>query len=145
VVPASCIDLPFKAGAFKEVRAIHMLEHLTRWDAPKALREFHRVLAPGGALYVEVPDFLASINMIHMVMQLPVDETSLEEIRLHTVGMYGKQRHPGDYHHWGYNIFFLTDLIRAAGSWGSITEETDMISKHCRAEPVILIKSIKAA
>jgi hypothetical protein len=39
-----------------EIEACHLLEHLTYDDALGALREWHRVLAPGGTLALELPD-----------------------------------------------------------------------------------------
>lgn len=43
-------------GPFDIVVTAHALEHLTYADACKALREFHRVLVPGGSVVVIVPD-----------------------------------------------------------------------------------------
>ncbi len=43
-------------GDFSFVFAQHVLEHLYPYDVPVALSEFHRVLEPGGAAYVMVPD-----------------------------------------------------------------------------------------
>ncbi len=49
--------LPFVDGAFEEVKAFHVLEHLEKRDHVQALNEAHRVLAPGGRIAVEVPVF----------------------------------------------------------------------------------------
>lgn len=43
-------------GPFGMVYCSHALEHLTAADAATALREFARVLAPGGVVMVVVPD-----------------------------------------------------------------------------------------
>jgi predicted SAM-dependent methyltransferase len=43
-------------GGFDMVYCCHSLEHLYPHDALKALREFHRVLKPGGAAWVTVPN-----------------------------------------------------------------------------------------
>ena len=43
-------------GPFDGLYCNHALEHLTRADALKALREFRRVLHPGGKVIVIVPD-----------------------------------------------------------------------------------------
>ncbi len=47
-------ELPFAKGAFAAVIANHSLEHFENLDA--ALRELRYVLAPGGCLFVSVPD-----------------------------------------------------------------------------------------
>ena len=43
-------------GPFDRVYCAHALEHLYEHDVTKALREFHRVLKPGGAVHIFVPD-----------------------------------------------------------------------------------------
>jgi SAM-dependent methyltransferase len=53
-VQADAARLPFRDAAFAAVIANHSLEHAARLD--DALRETGRVLAPGGSLYVAVPD-----------------------------------------------------------------------------------------
>src|ERR1700743_1099354 len=47
----------FEAGTFGEVYASHVLEHFDYKDELLAtLKEWHRVLIPGGMLHVSVPD-----------------------------------------------------------------------------------------
>jgi SAM-dependent methyltransferase len=48
--------LPFPAGCFTAVYAAHVLEHLAPAEAVGLLRECHRVLRPGGAVRIVVPD-----------------------------------------------------------------------------------------
>jgi SAM-dependent methyltransferase len=48
--------LPWDDGQFEAVYASHLLEHLTWGDAAQLLRESRRVLAPGGACRIVVPD-----------------------------------------------------------------------------------------
>lgn len=45
-----------RIGPFDGVYCHHMLEHLSRDDGIKALREFHRVLVPDGMAIIVVPD-----------------------------------------------------------------------------------------
>lgn len=46
---------PFPDGSFDEIFASHVLEHL---DRPfNVMREFHRLLSPGGRLIIKVPHF----------------------------------------------------------------------------------------
>jgi predicted SAM-dependent methyltransferase len=48
--------MPFPDGAFAEIRAVDVLEHLSYWRTEVALAEWARLLAPGGRLYVQIPD-----------------------------------------------------------------------------------------
>jgi len=49
--------LPFSDGAFSEIKAHHVLEHIERRDLVRVMNECHRVLAPEGVLDIEVPIF----------------------------------------------------------------------------------------
>ena len=53
----NCIDLgQFADGSVASIYASHVLEHLGyKKELPTALREFHRVLVPGGSLMVSEP------------------------------------------------------------------------------------------
>ena len=50
--------MPFRDGTFELVYASHVLEHVPWYQAEATLREWVRILAPGGALEVWVPDGL---------------------------------------------------------------------------------------
>lgn len=41
-----------------EAMAIHVIEHVARWEVPAMLLEWKRVLKPGGLLAIECPDLL---------------------------------------------------------------------------------------
>jgi predicted SAM-dependent methyltransferase len=47
--------LPFDDGVADEAQAIHVIEHFYRWEAEDLLREWMRVLKPGGLLILEAP------------------------------------------------------------------------------------------
>jgi len=48
--------MPWPDGAFDEIRAVDILEHIPYRRTGDALAEWARLLAPGGRLYVQVPD-----------------------------------------------------------------------------------------
>ncbi len=51
-------SLPFlPSGSVDLVYNCHVLEHFKRREVPRVLREWHRVLRPGGVLRTSVPDF----------------------------------------------------------------------------------------
>lgn len=54
-------QLPIGAGVADEIFATHVVEHFTRWAAIDLMREWHRVLKPGGKVIVEMPDFVRCV------------------------------------------------------------------------------------
>lgn len=46
---------PAARGGVEEIRAWHILEHLPDIELDRAMHEIHRILRPGGLLYVKVP------------------------------------------------------------------------------------------
>lgn len=142
-VCATLERLPFSDQTFEEVRAIHVLEHITRAKHKEVLQELHRVTISGCAIYVEVPDFLAVCrSIVDAADKSETDSRVMEHIRIRTVGVYGKQRYPGDFHHWGFTPYHLERLLHDTG-WREVTRETEMISRHYKQEPVLLFKAFR--
>lgn len=46
---------PFRDGSFDELRAIHVIEHVS--DVLKTMEEFHRLVRPGGRLFLVTPHY----------------------------------------------------------------------------------------
>jgi SAM-dependent methyltransferase len=63
-----------ETGSLDAVICLAVLEHL--WDAQEPLREFHRVLAPGGTLLVNVPSWRAKpvLEFVSFRLGLAADE-----------------------------------------------------------------------
>lgn len=127
-------ELPFPAGRFEMIHAIHVLEHMPRDRHLPFLREIARTLCLGGTAFVEVPDFRAVLRLLLDAVKRG-DE---EEERIRTVGVYGKGRHFGDFHHYGFAPWYLEKLIEQAGL--RCCREQEMISGHWRQEPVLLYR-----
>lgn len=53
--------LPFADGSADHILCSHFLEHVYPREAETIIRDFHRVLKPGGTLHVIVPDLEADI------------------------------------------------------------------------------------
>lgn len=53
----SAMSLSYASESIDEVRASHVLEHISHYQILNTLREWFRVLAPGGVMKIAVPDF----------------------------------------------------------------------------------------
>lgn len=50
--------LPYPDNSVDEIRAFHIIEHFDFFEGNEVLKEWFRVLKPGGRLWLETPDFL---------------------------------------------------------------------------------------
>lgn len=107
----SCTDLTsFAADSVEEIYASHILEHLDHQaEILQALREFHRVLRPGGRCCIAVPDFEELCRLF-----LDVRLTSIERWRI-MVLVFGGQKSPHDFHKVGLTYDFLKHLLAQCG------------------------------
>ncbi len=46
---------PFASNSFRELRAIHVIEHVT--DVIRTMEEFHRLVQQGGRVHIETPHY----------------------------------------------------------------------------------------
>jgi predicted SAM-dependent methyltransferase len=101
----------FPDGTFAAVYASHVVEHLDYRDALLAgLREWRRVLVPGGTLYVSAPDLDTLAEMFLLRESLsPADRFHIMRM------MFGGHMDEYDYHLVGLNQEFLTDYLTSAG------------------------------
>jgi len=95
-------------GTVELIYACHVLEHFGRYEVEPVLREWYRVLAPGGVLRLAVPDFAAVVELYQTL--------GLEDGRNGLMGLVcGGQRTPYDFHKIAFDRPFLTRLLHAAG------------------------------
>ena len=100
----------------------HVLEHFKRRDVDRVLREWQRVIKPGGTLRVSVPDFSKLCEVYQR-------ENKLELV----IGaLFGRQDYLYNIH---YNVFDLTSLTQSLEQAGFVnvrrydwrkTEHADM-------------------
>lgn len=93
---------------FDEVVAQDVLEHLERQDTDVALREWARLLRPGGELIVRIPNVIALARLLS-------ERRSVEDQQTLLQCMYGTQAYTGDYHHTGFTEVTIRVALAAAG------------------------------
>lgn len=108
---ASITDLG-DIGPFDVVYCCHALEHLTPMDGLKALEEFHRVLNPGGAVIITVPNLEGISPTFDVVYESPAGPITGHDM------IYGHLAHLGNpymQHRTGFIPATLTQRILEAG------------------------------
>ncbi len=101
----------FADNTFTEIYASHIVEHLDYMgELVKTLKEWNRVLEPGGKVLISVPDLDVLAELILSKNKLNVGE------RFHVMRMiFGGHIDQYDYHVVGLNREFLTQYLNAAG------------------------------
>lgn len=95
----------FENGSVGEIYASHCLEHFPHPQTLSVLKEWHRVLVPGGKLYVAVPDFARCVELYGYsgINQWLLDYVS------------GGQEYATAYHYAIFDEDRLSGLLRDAG------------------------------
>lgn len=89
IIKAPAWDLPYPTASVDAINCTHVLEHVEKRKVAPTLREFYRVLKPGGLLVLEVPDILWICDNM---LQHPDDPFSIDLIM-------GNQDPPGGQFH----------------------------------------------
>ena len=100
---------PIESGVIAEIISCATLEHFRRHHNEHILREFFRVLAPGGILRVSTPDIEAIARGL-----LAGDD--LEKVNQHFFGKYKCEKTDDfDLHRWMYPVSTMISLLREIG------------------------------
>jgi predicted SAM-dependent methyltransferase len=118
-LPGPCVDhvcnandlSQFPDGTFSDLYASHVVEHFDYMgELGEVLKTWNRVLAPGGRLYVSVPDM-----DILAALFLEKDRLSGDERFFVMRMMFGGHIDRYDHHAVGLNDVFLTAFLQGAG------------------------------
>ena len=96
--------LPYGNDTVDEVMAIHVIEHFYLWEVPEILKEWARVLKPGGQLILECP----SLNKVLYFLTLQPLVLSHTMFALYGDPQYGD---PDMMHKWCYSKEHLSALM----------------------------------
>jgi GT2 family glycosyltransferase/2-polyprenyl-3-methyl-5-hydroxy-6-metoxy-1,4-benzoquinol methylase/spore maturation protein CgeB/Tfp pilus assembly protein PilF len=101
-------DLPLASGSVDEMFSSHMLEHLGKYEVPKALAEWHRVLKDGGRIRLNLPD-------LEWMAQHWLDQPDEQRWGWALDALYGLQTHAGEHHKTGFTVARVEQLLADAG------------------------------
>jgi len=117
IVPFPKVDLafditkrfPIDDGVIAEVLSVATLEHLRKPQVDHVLKEFFRILAPGGLLRVSTPDIDALARAI-------INHEDTELINRHLFGRFkSTETEQEDLHKWLYPAEKMIDVLRLIG------------------------------
>lgn len=106
---------PFADDSADEVMAIHVVEHFWRWEVLDVLREWARVLKPGGRMILECPNLLTACEEL---LRNPAAAGATDQEAQRTMWvLYGDPRwqDPLMTHRWNYTPQSLAALMQEAG------------------------------
>lgn len=106
-VVADISNLPFDPESADEIVAIHVFEHLPRWEADDVIFHWRSLLRPGGKLVIEVPCLDKILENFRRFPDNPY---------MHILGLYGDQRYRSRLmqHWWCYSRAELAAMLRGA-------------------------------
>jgi hypothetical protein len=127
-------------GTADEVMAIHVVERLHRWEVVDVLKEWVRVLKPGGRLIVESPNLLTACETL---LANPTQGAQPGENGSATLWcLYGdpSQRDPLATHRWLYTPFSLAEVMHEAGLQQLAQQIPEFKAGHPRDMRVVGVK-----
>lgn len=123
--------LPYPPGSVDEIRTVQVLEHVSMRDTARVLRHWHEVLAPGGVLHVDVPDFEETARQLLAQPDEPAKDWYYRLI-------YGSQKNDYAYHRNGFSPARLERLLREAGF-----REVRHLENTIHFYPVVIAEAVK--
>lgn len=112
------IDLPDSCAV--EIQAIHLWEHLFRWQCDDVILEWSRLLRKGGRLVLEMPDLIKCCKNL-----IDGKEGKKHPDQLGMWGLYGDPRDKDQFmcHRWAWTFKTLAPFL-AANGFSNIIETT---------------------
>jgi len=121
-------NLPIPPRSVQRIETYHVIEHIPQPAVRDTLRSWRRWLKPGGVLVIECPDFDADVR----------DVLAGDTERMFSI--FGRQRFPGDAHHWGYSVDTLSALLRDIGF--AEIRSAPASDYHAASEPCIRVEAV---
>lgn len=104
VTSADKLDM-FADNSVDLIYNCHVLEHFRRYQIEDVLREWYRVLKPGGILRLAVPDFEKLVEVYQKT----------KDLKLIMGPLFGRQDYPENTHYIVFDYAYLTELLTRVG------------------------------
>lgn len=133
-------SLPFEDNSVDEAHAYHVIEHFYRVEVPVVLKEWLRVLKPGGKLILEQPDILKCAANIFAGMTRGND---FYVNKMGILGFFGDGTPDEPYmsHKWGWYPESLGRELHKVGFVGISSEDAQTHMKTERDFRIVGTKS----
>lgn len=127
---ADARKLPLQDSSVELIESYHLIEHIPRYELLPTLKQWFRVLIPGGKMIAEFPDFDTACKLY-----LQGDEKMLSK------AIYGGHRWSSDVHYFGYNFKRLKRILEKAGFTEIIKKDPQ--DYHTKEMPCLRIECEK--
>ena len=112
----ACVErLKLAENSVGTIYCAHVFEHLSRAAAPRALREWYRVLRPGGKLYLACPDLEALARLYLAALDDGNTPAGRRRLDLLLGVIYGGQDTRYNFHACGWSLATLRWLLEDVG------------------------------
>lgn len=105
---ADAKELPFDDNIVDQLAAYNILEHFARKDVVPVLKEWHRVLRPGGFIEIFGPN-------LHGYMKAYVEGRDGWDFNRFEIWVYGHEDYEENFHKVGFSVDSLTQLLLESG------------------------------
>lgn len=106
---------PFEDNSADEIMAIHVVEHFWRWEVVDILKEWLRVLKPGGKMILECPNLVSACQAVLDDVENATGPGAEGQRSMWV--LYGDPawKDPLMVHRWGYTPRSLAIVMHQAG------------------------------